>query len=119
MLRIFLVSVTNASFNGKNFHSFFQNLNDGNDLPIPTISSRFYDVPLLISNFSKSTKPILASLNIQSLMSKHSEPKDFLSELSAKKYQKISLPYRNLGPSIIPISLTSLALNSSINIGKT
>ena len=85
MLRIFLVSVTNASFNGKNFHSFFQNLNDGNDLPIPTISSRFYDVPLLISNFSKSTKPILASLNIQSLMSKHSELKDFLFELSANK----------------------------------
>ena len=75
----------NASLNGKNFHSFFQNLNDGNDLPIPTISSRFYDVPLLISNFSKSTKPILASLNIQSLMSKHSELKDFLYELSANK----------------------------------
>ena len=39
--------------------------------------------PALCKNFANSSKPLLASLNIQSLMSKHSNLKDFLADSSS------------------------------------
>ena len=40
-------------------------------------------MPALCKNFANSSKPLLASLNIQSLMSKHSNLKDFLADSSS------------------------------------
>ena len=62
----------------------YDNDNAAAGIPVPKIKSLYYDISSLEANFSNSSNLILASLNIQSLMSKHSDLKNFLLETSAK-----------------------------------
>jgi hypothetical protein len=48
------------------------------ELPKPNIDSKFYDTPLFLKSFPPSS-PILASINIQSLQSKHEKLTTFLT----------------------------------------
>jgi exonuclease III len=48
------------------------------ELPVPNIDSKFYDTPLFLNSFPTSS-PILASINIQSLQSKHEKLTTFLA----------------------------------------
>ena len=61
-------------------------LHDPLPTPLPqTITSLFYDSNTLKSSFSSSHKPIIASLNIQSLQSKHASLSQFLHECNINK----------------------------------
>ncbi len=57
--------------------------------PTPTlpqsINSLFYDINSLNSTFSSSNKPIIASLNVQSLQSKHASLSQFILECQTNK----------------------------------
>jgi hypothetical protein len=49
----------------------------------PEILSHFYDIPTFTQKISSSKHPVLASLNCQSLQSKHSDIQNFLTESSS------------------------------------
>lgn len=62
------------------FSSLFLDPENTHTLTTPTVNTQYYDTTLLKQTFQNTKHPILASINIQSLQSKHSALASFLSE---------------------------------------
>jgi hypothetical protein len=76
---------SNPLFDLKSVANYLFEHNDDEDWPNPysfiNIDSRFYDPPSFTNKFKNNNNPIFISLNVQSLMSKHSALMDFINGL--------------------------------------
>ena len=68
--------------NGKNFFTVIDANDPENSIQNATIESAYYDLSHLKNSFKNSAKPILASLNVQSLLSKHANLSLFLQDMN-------------------------------------
>lgn len=72
-------------YHNRNFHDLFIDPSDPDPIPVPTVNCSYFDHPRLVKKFVNEPGAWLASLNIQSLQSKHFALHQFLNDHSLSR----------------------------------